>query len=129
MTFGNRRSSFGHASRRPWQWSGRCLGLLAVVSGALQPEPSGASSFSWLFGRRLAAVGRQPLVNKSRSAPPLTPQATRRCSSYGIQAAFHWRVRTGASPWRGIPPEYGLWQTADDSSRRWQRNGVWTEVC
>ncbi|MGW7080452.1 transposase [Streptomyces sp. NPDC054866] len=42
------------------------------------------------------------------------PSWRRRKLIYGI----HWRVRTGASPWRGIPPEYGPWQTADDSSRR-----------
>jgi hypothetical protein len=35
--------------------------------------------------------------------------------------------RTG-SPWRGVPPGYGPWQSSYGLFRRWQRDGTWALV-
>jgi transposase len=34
-----------------------------------------------------------------------------------------WRVRTG-SPWRGLPLEFGNWNSSSRRFRRWARDGV-----
>jgi transposase len=40
---------------------------------------------------------------------------------------IRWRVRTG-SPWRDVPAVYPPWQTLYRWFRRWQRDGVWTQI-
>ncbi|GAD51201.1 putative transposase [Caenibius tardaugens NBRC 16725] len=35
-----------------------------------------------------------------------------------------WRLRCG-TPWRGVPPKYGNWNTIYRRFRRWSEAGVW----
>lgn len=44
-----------------------------------------------------------------------------------VIAAVAWKYRTGA-PWRDLPQQYGLWQTAYNHFRRWTRDGTWTRL-
>ena len=37
------------------------------------------------------------------------------------------RARTG-SPWRDLPPQFGLWNSAYQRFARWSRAGVWHRV-
>lgn len=41
--------------------------------------------------------------------------------------AVGWRFRTG-SPWRDLPAEFGLWQTAWKRLERWSRDGTWERL-
>ena len=41
--------------------------------------------------------------------------------------AVLWIARTG-SPWRDLPPEFGLWNSAYQRFARWSRGGVWHRV-
>lgn len=41
--------------------------------------------------------------------------------------AVLWIARTG-SPWRDLPPEFGLWNSVDQRFARWSRTGVWQRV-
>jgi transposase len=41
--------------------------------------------------------------------------------------AVLWIARTG-SPWRDLPAEFGLWNTAYQRFARWSRSGVWHRV-
>lgn len=38
-----------------------------------------------------------------------------------------WIARTG-SPWRDLPPEFGLWNSAYQRFARWSRQGVWHRI-
>lgn len=40
---------------------------------------------------------------------------------------IRWRVRTG-SPWRDVPAVYPPRQTLYRWFRRWQRDGIWTQI-
>lgn len=37
------------------------------------------------------------------------------------------RLRTGI-PWRGLPAEYGSWQTAHRRHQQWSQDGSWDRV-
>ena len=41
--------------------------------------------------------------------------------------AVLWIARTG-SPWRDLPPEFGLWNSAYQRFARWSRQGVWHRI-
>jgi transposase len=41
--------------------------------------------------------------------------------------AVLWIARTGR-PWRDLPAEFGLWNTAYQRYARWSRAGIWHEV-
>jgi len=41
--------------------------------------------------------------------------------------AVLWIARTG-SPWRDLPPEFGLWNTVYQRFARWSRRGAWHRV-
>jgi len=41
--------------------------------------------------------------------------------------AVLWLART-AAPWRDLPPEFGVWQTAHCRFRRWTLAGVWENL-
>ena len=41
--------------------------------------------------------------------------------------AVLWIARTG-SPWRDLPPEFGLWNSVYTRFARWSNNGVWQKV-
>ena len=41
--------------------------------------------------------------------------------------AVLWIARTGA-PWRDLPPEFGLWNSAYQRFSRWSRQGIWHRV-
>lgn len=41
--------------------------------------------------------------------------------------AVLWIARTG-SPWRDLPSEFGLWNSAYQRFARWSRSGVWHRV-
>jgi transposase len=41
--------------------------------------------------------------------------------------AVLWVARTGAA-WRGLPPEFGAWNTVFRRHRRWLVGGVWQRV-
>ena len=38
-----------------------------------------------------------------------------------------WILRTGA-PWRGLPPDYGHWNTTHRRFSRWQEDGHWARI-
>ena len=42
--------------------------------------------------------------------------------------AVLWIARTG-SPWRDLPPEFGLWNSAYQRFARWSRQGVKSKIC
>ena len=41
--------------------------------------------------------------------------------------AVLWIARTG-SPWRDLPPSFGLWNSVYQRFARWSRSGVWHRV-
>ncbi len=51
----------------------------------------------------------------------------RRWTMRVIIDGIRWRVRTG-SPWRDVPVVYPPWQTLYRWFRRWQRDGIWTQI-
>ena len=44
-----------------------------------------------------------------------------------VVEAVLWIARTG-SPWRDLPPEFGLWNSAYQRFARWSRQGVWHRI-
>jgi transposase len=65
----------------------------------------------------------QPLLPPERAKKRGHPWSPHRRIVNGML----WVARTGA-PGRDLPRRYGPWKTVYDRFRRWQRNGLWTQI-
>jgi transposase len=94
-------------------------------------EPQGHRDYYGLSAnvRKLGGMGRHELSDTQwrQLAPHLPPEKPR----VGRPAHPHrriingilWILATGA-PWRGLPAQYGSWQTVSSRFYRWRRAGI-----
>src|SRR5262245_44898833 len=66
---------------------------------------------------------RHPLL------PPQKPKTGRPSVDHRrLLDGIVWRLRTGA-PWRDLPTRSGPWRTVASRFYRWQRAGMWSQLC